>query len=179
MRGMPQGNWTRAPSPPSLGGGSIYSGAGGPTFTSGHALLLHDRKEKVKHTRIVSPYLDFKTDKPAMQTFRRMLRILDKAEFQYVVDFDGPQLGIERSRDERVFVDEVIEKLATMDDMDIPSFLGIRATLQYAPDEDVSVRLKVKIGEETKVKVKVRGTITKHVWNQLRADIRRKLHVKV
>lgn len=164
--------------PPGSGISPMSSGPMAPRY-SHHDLVRFDDNTKAKQTRIVSPYLSFETTKPAMQTFRRMLRVLDKSGFAFVVDFDGPELGIERSREEMVQVDEVIERLAGMDDMDVPSFLGIRATLQYELDEDVTVRLKVKVGGETKVKLKVKGTLTKKVWNQLRADVRRKFHVKV
>ncbi len=175
---MVKGNWTAPMAPPGSGISPMSSGPMAPRY-SRYDVMRFDDNTKAKQTRIVSPYLSFETDRPAMQTFRRMLRVLDNSGFAFVVDFDGPELGIERSREEKVQTDEVIEKLATMDDMDVPSFLGIRATLQYEHDEDVTVRLKVKIGGETKVKVTVKGTLTKHVWNQLRANIRRKFHVKV
>jgi hypothetical protein len=96
-----------------------------------------------------------------------------------VVDFDGPELGITRPRDECVWVDEVMERLEDLDDTDVPSFLGIRAVLMYEHDHEVIVKLKVRIGSETKVKLKVKGTILKISWNHIRADVKRKFHVKV
>jgi hypothetical protein len=142
-------------------------------------VVRFDDNVKAKRTRIVSPYMTFETPRPAMEAFRGMLRILEKRDFPYVVDFDGPELGITRPRDECVWVDEVLDKLVCMDDTDVPSFLGIRAVLMYEHDHEVTVKLKVKVGSETKVKLKVKGTLLKASWNQVRADVKRKFHVKV
>jgi hypothetical protein len=144
-----------------------------------HDVVRFDDNVKAKKTRIVSPYLSFETPRPAMETFRGMLRILEKRGFPCVMDFDGPDLGIKRPRDECVWVEEVLDKLVGMDDTDIPSFLGIRTVLMYEPDPSVTVKLKVKVGGETKVKVKVKGTVLRSSWNQIRADVKRKFHVKV
>lgn len=153
----------------------------GPTIPrfSGHDVLRFDDNIKAKRTRIVSPYLSFGTERSAMATLRKMLGILEKRDFPYVVDFDGPELGIKRPKDECVWVEEVLEKLEEMDDTDVPSLLGIRTELMHERDRSVTARLKVRIGGETKVKLKVKGTVTRSNWDQIRADIKRKFHVKV
>jgi hypothetical protein len=154
-------------------------------FGSGTARIIHSggiqygEDKKAKQTRIVSPYLSFETERSAMRTFRGLLEVLAKSDFLYVIDFDGPELGITRPRDEDILVEEVLEALTIHDDDDIPVFLGIRTVLRYKHDREVTAKVKVRTGGETKVKLKVRGTITKHTWNQIRARIRRKFHVKV
>jgi hypothetical protein len=142
-------------------------------------VLRFDDNVKAKRTRIVSPYLSFETPRSAMETFRGMLRILERRRFSYVVDFDGPELGITRPRDECVRVEEVLDRLVTMDDTDIPSLLGIRTALMYEHDHGVTLKLKVRTGSETKVKLRVKGTLLRSSWNQIRADVKRKFHVKV
>jgi hypothetical protein len=154
-------------------------------YGSGTARAIHygtieyDEDKKAKRTRIVSPYMSFETERGAMRTLRGMLKILAKRHFVYVVDFDGPELGITRDRDELVTVDEVLKAMEEMDDTDVPSFLGIRVVLMYKHDRDITAKLKVRIGGETKVKLKVKGTITKTTWNNIRAHTRRKFHVTV
>jgi len=153
----------------------------GPTYTriTGKDPIRFDDNWKARRVNIVSPYMTFKTDRPAMRSFRGMMRILAKRGYPYVLDFDGPELGITNSRDEMVYVDEVLEALVDMDDEDIPSFLGIKAVLVNKLDERISVKLKVTIGSQTKVKVRFKGTILKASWNQLKGDVRRKFHVTV
>jgi len=153
----------------------------GPTYArySGHDPIRFDDNWKARRVNIVSPYMTFKTERPAMRSFRSMLRILAKKGFPYVLDFDGPELGITSSRDEMVYVDEVLEALGDMDDGDIPSFLGIKAVLVNKFDERITVKLKVTIGSQTKVKLRIKGTILKASWNQMKGDVRRKFHVKV
>jgi hypothetical protein len=173
-----KGNWTSPSAPPSLGHAPVHYGSTGfPVYHYGQ--VQYEQDAKAKRTRIVGPYLSFETERPAMRTFRSMLRILAKRDFPFVADFDGPELGITRPRDQVVWVDEVLERLVGMDDTDVPSLLGIRAELMYEHDRDVTVKLKVKVGDGTKVKLKVRGTVNKSTWNHIRADIKRKFHVIV
>ena len=175
---MVKGNWTAPMAPPGSVNIPGSSGSPVPRFSYKDVLRFEDNK-KAKTTRIVSPYLSFETPRAAMDTFRGMLRVLEKRGFPYVVDFDGPELGITRPRDECVWVEEVLDKLELMDDTDVPSLLGIRTVLMCEHDHEVTLKLKVKVGSETKVKLKVKGTLLKSTWNQLRADIKRKFHVKV
>lgn len=156
----------------------VHYGAGAnPAYWYGGS--RYEKDMKAERARIVGPYLSFETERDAMTTFQSMLRLLSKRDFPYVVDFDGPELGITRPRDQVVWVDEVLEVLEEMDDTDVPSLLGIRATLMYKKDRDVTVRVKVKVGSETSVKLKVRGTVDRSTWNHIRADIKRKFHVDV
>ncbi len=175
---MVRGNWTSPSAPPSLGFTPVhYSSGAFPVYQYGK--VQYEQDAKAERTRIVGPYLSFETERPAMTTFQSVLRILTKRDFPFVVDFDGPVLGIAKPRDQLVLVDEVLEKLEDMDDTDVPSFLGIRATLMNKEDQDVTVRIKVKVGAETRVKLKVKGTVNRSTWNHIRADITRKFHVKV
>jgi hypothetical protein len=108
-----------------------------------------------------------------------MLRILAKRGFPWVIDFDGPRLGITRARDELVPVDEVLEALGGMEDTDVNDLLGMRVVLVHELDERVMAKLKVREGGQTKVKLRIKGTILKASWNRIRGDIKRKFHVNV
>lgn len=153
----------------------------GPTYARylGQEPIRFDDNWKARRVNIVSPYLYFKTERPAMRSFRSMLRIMAKRGYPYVADFDGPELGITKDRNEMVYVDEVLEALVNMDDTDIPSFLGIKAVLVNEKDPRITAKVKVTIGSKTKVKLRIKGTILKAVWNQLKGDVRRKFHVTV
>jgi hypothetical protein len=176
---MSRGNFTNTTAPPSMGIAPVHYSSGALRGYSRYRGIQYEKDEKAERSRIVGPYLSFETDRPAMTTFQTVLRILNKRDFPFVVDFDGPELGIVRPRDQLVWVDEVLEVLEEMDDTDVPTFLGIRATLMYKDDRDVTVRAKVKVGSETHVKLKVRGTVNRSTWTHVRADIKRKFHVKV
>lgn len=113
-----------------------------------------------------------------MRTFRGMLSILVKRGFVHALDYDGPDLGITHGRDELVPMDEVMEALGRADGDDIP-FGGLKMVLVNDVSPGVKVKVQVKEGRSTKVKLKVKGTLMKAAWNQIRADVKRKFHVKV
>jgi len=125
---------------------------------------------------VINPDLKFKTDKEPMWTFRGMLRIMVKQRFSYAVEYDGPELGLSGSAREMVPMDAVLEALQGKDDAE-PPFSGFRMVLVYDGDEKVLAHLKVKKG--TRVKLKVKGTVSKAMWDKVKADIRRKFHVDV
>ncbi len=150
--------------------GNVYSGG---------SAMMYDKDVKARRVNIVSPYLDFRTDREAVRSFRDMLRILAKRGFPWVIDFDGPRLGITRARDELVPVDEVLEALVGKEDTDVSDLLGMKIVLVHELDERVMAKLKVREGGHTKVKLRVKGTILKASWNRIRGDIKRKFHVNV
>ena len=107
-----------------------------------------------------------------------MLRIFMKRGFSYALEYDGPDLGLSEGTLELVPMEEVLEALQGKDNAEVP-WGGFKATLIYDNDYTVSARLKVRKGTETKVKVKVKGTIPKAGWSKVQADLRKKFHVKV
>lgn len=145
---------------------------------SGYDVLRFDDNVKAKATRIVSPYMTFRTERYAMRAFRGMLKILVKRGFVHALDYDGPKLGIAHSRDELVPMDKVMEALKEADEGDIP-FMGLKIVMADDGEPKVRVKVRVSEGSQTKVKIKVKGTLTKAAWNQIRADVKRKFHVKV
>jgi len=145
---------------------------------SGYDVLRFDDNVKAKATRIVSPYMSFRTERQAMRTFRGMLSILVKRGFIHALDYDGPDLVITHGKNELVPMDEVVEALGRAEEDDIP-FGGLKMVLVNDGNPRVKVKVRVKEGSSTKVKLKVKGTLTKAAWNQVRADVKRKFHVKV
>ena len=166
---------------PSVPSGAMTSSSIGPTYARypGVDPIKFDDNWKARRVNIVSPYLDFKTERPAMRSFQSMLKILAKRGYPWVLDIDGLKLGMTSSWDDLTHVDEVLEALVGLDDTDIPSFLGVRAVLVNERDSRITIKLKVTIGSQTKVKLRFKGTILKASWNQLKGDVRRKFHVTV
>ena len=125
---------------------------------------------------VVNPDLAFKTDKEPMWTFLNLLRILVKRKYSFAIEYDGPELGLSDSTRELVPMDTVLEALRKHTDAE-PPFGGFRMVLVYDLDEKVMAYLKVKAG--TKVKLKVKGTISSASWDKVRTDVRRKFHADV
>lgn len=145
----------------------------------GESPILYDKDVKARRVNIVSPYLYFKTEREAVRAFRGMLRILARRGFPWVMDFDGPRLGITKTRDELVPVQEVLDALTDMDDRDVNDLLGMKVVLVHELDDRVTAKVKVREGGRTKVKVRIKGTILKASWNRIRGDVKRKFHVNV
>ena len=148
------------------------------TRLSGYDVVRFDDNWKARQTRIISPALTFKTERQALRTLRGMLTVLGKGSFSHATEYDGPELGLSDHKKEMVPLGRVIEALHGADETDIP-FGGLKMVLVYDHDPQVRAKLRVKEGDETKVKLKVKGTILKAAWNQIRADIKRKFHVIV
>ena len=124
----------------------------------------------------VGPSLAFKTDKEPMWTFRSMMTILHKRGFSNAVEYDGPTLGLSDSTRELVPVEAVLKALKKHSDAS-PPFGGFRLVAVLDKDEEVEARLKV--GGNTKVKLKIKGSIPTTLWDKTRSDVRRKFHAEV
>jgi hypothetical protein len=124
----------------------------------------------------VSPGLAFKTEKDPMVTFRNMLKILARRDFSEAFEYNGPELGLSDSTMEMVPIDDVLDVLQYMESAAVP-FGGFRCVLVYDKDDKVKAKLKVKSG--TSVKLKVKGTIVKSVWDRIRADVKKKFRLDV
>jgi hypothetical protein len=140
--------------------------------------IRFDDNIKARKTRIVNPSLAFKTDMEAFKTFKRMLRILPKRNFSYAFEYDGPELGLSDHTLELVDMVDVMDALGKVPEADAP-FGGFKAVLVYDHDNKITAKVKVKDGSMTKVKLKIKGTLLKAVWNQIRSDVKRKFHVDV
>lgn len=135
-------------------------------------------KTEKQRTHIVNPSLKFRTDRPPMRVFRGMLRILSRRGFGNALEYDGPDLGLSSAKRELVSMGSVLKALEGKDNAEVP-WGGFKALVIYDDDDTMSARLKVKEGTETKVKLKVKGTLPKAEWNKIQADLRKKFHVKV
>lgn len=140
--------------------------------------IRFDDNQKARKTRIVNPTLTFKTDMEAFKAFKAMLRILPKRNFSYAFEYDGPELGLSDHRIEMVDMKKVQRALGKISEADAP-FGGFKAVLVYDHDNSIIAKVKVKEGSLTKVKLKMKGTLLKAVWNQIRKDVVRKFHVDV
>ncbi len=95
-----------------------------------------------------------------------MLRILEVAEFVWVLKYSGPRVGFHLKRGEPKDVDLLIEAMEGKWDSSIPMG-GLRANLLYDREEPVVVRLKVGGFGTTKVRVKMKGTMLMADWNEI------------
>ena len=127
-------------------------------------------------THTVSPALAFKTGKEPLMVFQSMLRILSKRDFSYAFKYNGPELGLSDSTLELVPIDSVVDALEEMGSADVP-FGGFRCVMVYDKDDKVTAKLKVK--GRTTVKLKIKGTILKSVWDRIRSETKKKFHFDV
>ena len=127
--------------------------------------------------RIVSPAMHFKSKVPLVRTFKRMLVLLERADFDQVLRYGGPDLGLVIKKNESIYVSTLIEALEGEWDGQIPMG-GLRAVLVYKHGDGVRARLKVGGGKDTKVRVKVKGTILMSHWSELNRRVKKKFKLK-
>jgi hypothetical protein len=128
--------------------------------------------------RIVSPTMSFRTEVPLVRSFLRMLRLLERADFEQVIAFSGPKLGPAIKRGEIMDVTTLIEAFEKDWEGPIPMG-GLKAVLVYKHGEGVRAKLKVGGSKVTKVVVRVKGTILMSHWNELGWRVRKKFKVEV
>lgn len=129
-----------------------------------------------QRAHIVSPSFSFKTEDSLVTTLLRMLRILEKVEFNQVYDYHGPDIRFRVPHCETVPVSELIEALSEDWSSPIPLF-GIKVKLVYETEEGVTARLKVGGGKEAKVNVKVKGTMKMGDWTELMKRTKKKFKI--
>lgn len=140
--------------------------------------IRFDDNRKDRETRIVNPYLDFRTDTAAMKAFRTMLSIMLKQAFSYAYEYDGPPLGLSDETREMVPIEDVLEALEDKDGARVP-LMGLRCTMVYDHDGKVIASLKVKGRGRSRVRLRIKGTLLKSSWNHLRSHVKRRFHVEV
>ncbi len=145
-------------------------------FHNPHLYSSYSTDLRSQRSRIMSPSFSFKTDKPLLSTFIRMLRILEEAEFVWVLKYSGPRVGFHLKRGEPKDVDLLIEAMEGKRDSSIPMG-GLRANLLYDREEPVVVRLKVGGFGTTKVRVKMKGTMLMADWNEIRRRVTKRFGV--
>lgn len=139
-------------------------------FHNPHLYSSYSTDLRSQRSRIMSPSLSFKTEKPLVTTFIRMLRILEEAEFAWVYRYSGPRVGFRLQGRESKDVDLLIEALEGEWEAHIP-LGGMKATLLYDREGLVRARLKVGGFGSTKVRVKMKGTMLMADWTEIRRGI--------
>ena len=145
-------------------------------FHNPHLYSSYSTDLRSQRSRIMSPSFSFKTDKPLVSTFIWMLRILEEAEFPWVLKYSGPRVGFRLKRGEAKDVDVLIGALKGEWDSSIP-FGGMRAKLLYDREEPVIVKLKVGGFGTIKVRVKMKGTMLMTDWNEIRRRVTKRFGV--
>lgn len=128
--------------------------------------------------RIQSPTLSFKAKEPAVTTFRRMLRILDRCGFDWVLHYKGPDLGIKVEDGDVPSIKLIDSKLDKYTPEDIP-VERMSAVLLYENYRRIRVKVKVSGRHMSRVKVKVKGPVLKSDWGEIRRRINKRFRVEV
>ena len=145
-------------------------------FHNPHLYSSYSGDLRSQRSLIMSPSLSFKTEGPLVSTFIRMLRILEEAEFAWVLRYSGPRVGFRLRRGETKDVDLLIEALEGDWEAHIP-LMGMKAALLYDREEPVRVELKVGGFGTTKVRVKVKGTMLMSDWTEIRRGVSKRYDV--
>ncbi len=137
-----------------------------------------DTTTDADRARIQSPSLSFKTKEPAVKTFRRMLKILDRCGFDWVLHYKGADLGIKVEDDKVPSIEMIDNKLAKYTPEDIP-VERMKAVLLYKNYQRIRVKVKVSGRYSSRVKVKVKGPVLKFDWREIQRRIKKRFRVDV
>ncbi len=125
-------------------------------------------------TRIQSPSLSFKAREPAVTTFRRVLGILDRCVFDWVLHYRGPDLGIEVEDDNIPSIELIDRKLAKYTPEDIPV-----ERMKAVPLYKNYQRIQVKVSGRYISRVKVKGPVLRSDWREIQRRIKKGSGVEV
>ncbi len=128
--------------------------------------------------RIQSPFLSFKAKEPAVTTFCRVLRILDRCGFDWVLHYKGADLGINVEGDQIPSIEMIDSKLAKYTPEDIP-VEKLKAVLLYKNYQRIRVKVMVSGRYSSKVKVKVKGPVLKSDWREIQRRLKKRFGVEV
>ncbi len=141
-------------------------------------LFRIDTTTDADRARIQGPSLSFKAKVPAVTTFRRVLRILDRCGFDWVLHYRGPHLGIRVEDDEIPSIELIDSKLAKYTPEDVP-VESMKAVLLYKNYQRIRVKVKVSGRYSSKVKVKVKGPVLKSDWREIQRRIKKRFGAEV
>lgn len=137
-----------------------------------------DTTTDADRARIVSPRLSFRAQEPAVTTFRRLLRILDRCGFDWVLHYKGPDLGIKVEDDDIPSIELIDSKLDRYTPEDIP-MERMSAVLLYKNYQRIRVKVKVSGRHMSRVKVRVKGPVLKSDWGEIQRRIKKRFRVEV
>ena len=141
-------------------------------------LFRIDTTTDADRARILSPRLSFKVKEPAVTTFRRLLRILDRCGFDWVLHYRGPDLGIKVEDDEIPSIELIDRKLDKYTPEDIP-VERMSAVLLYKNYQRIRAKVKVSGRYKSRVKVKVKGPVLKSDWREIQRRIKKRFGAEV
>jgi hypothetical protein len=147
-------------------------------YSFAHLYPTAKTSSAAQKANIQSPKLSFKTDTAPLKTFRLVLETFRRGHFSWAIMYDGPELGLSDETPEMVDMEKVVDALAQKKEEVLP-FGGLKAVLVYDTDQKVRARVSIKGGSATKVKVKVRGAVSKTDWNLIKNRINKRFHVQV
>jgi hypothetical protein len=126
-----------------------------------------------QQTKIVSPSFNFSAPVTTVVAFNRMMRIMERAGFETVNSYRGPDIGIKVSEENPVKAVKFAEAMEKHPDIKVP-FSGIRLVMPYDNDEDTYAKLKFSGGKKAKIGIKVKGTMQMTHWKEIERRIRKK-----
>lgn len=122
---------------------------------------------------IQGPSMSFKTSRHPVVVLRAVLHILDNRHFEEVLTYNGPTVELPRQDGGRVLTRDLVLALKTLEGRPSPLW-GFRCELAQGKEHDVKARLTVG---KRKTRLKIKGAIQRAVWDRIRKDINRKLHL--
>ena len=141
-------------------------------------LFRIDTTTDADRARIQGPSLSFKAKVPAVTTFRRVLRILDRCGFDWVLHYKGPDLGIKVEDGDIPSIELIDSKLDKYTPEDIP-VERMSAVLLYKNYQRIRVKVKVSGRYASRVRVKVKGSVLKSDWREIQRRIKKRFGTEV
>jgi hypothetical protein len=126
-----------------------------------------------QQTKIVSPSFNFSAPVTVIVAFNRMMRIMERAGFETVNSYKGPNIGIKVTEESPVKAVDLAKAMDKHPDVKL-SFGGISLIMPYDHDGDTYAKLKFSGGKKAKVGIKVKGTMQMTRWKELERWVHKK-----
>ena len=126
----------------------------------------------------MSPTLSFKADVSSVKAFRKVINLLDRCGFDWMLHYSGPSLGIEVKDGEIPSIDLIQRRLKDAEAGDL-RYGRIKADLVYKNYQRIRAKVKVSGNHPSKVKVKVKGPVLRSDWSEITRLVKKKFKVDI
>jgi hypothetical protein len=139
-------------------------------------LFRVDTTTDADRARVQSPSLSFKADVASVNAFRRVIGLLDRCGFDWILRYSGPDLGIE-VRDGDIPPIDLIGRRLKETEAEHPRFGRMKADLVYKDYRRIRAKVRVTGSYPSKVTVKVRGPVLRSDWREFHRLVRKRFKV--
>lgn len=140
--------------------------------------LWVDPTTDADRARIQGPGLSFRTRRPPLRTFVRVLRDMDRTHFDWVWTYRGPDIDLEVDEGELPSVELLLERLERAPSNEVP-IGGLRASLAYRRYQRIRAKVRVTGDDGSKVMVRVKGPVLRADWMEFRRLVRKHFNVEL